>query len=56
MEEEAVGSNGLVRAVLDTSSLVPPGLRRDLQEAAQLQMYMGIWSPWIISELIRVVE
>lgn len=55
MEHEVAGGSGLVRAVLDTSSLVPPRLRRDLQEAAQLEMYVGIWSPWIIAELNRVL-
>lgn len=50
-----LASRRLVQAVLDTSSLVPPGLRRDRQEAAQLEMYVGIWSPWIIAELNRVL-
>lgn len=55
MEHEVVASRRLVRAVLDTSSLVSPRLRRDLQEAAHLEMYVGIWSPWIIAELNRVL-
>lgn len=45
----------MTRAVLDTSSLFRPGLRRDLQQAAQLGQFVGIWSPWIIAELNRVL-
>ena len=44
-----------IRAVIDTSSLVPFELRRSLQEAAQLGVFVGIWSPWIIAELNRVL-
>ena len=44
-----------VRAVLDTSVLVPARLRRDLQQAPQLGELAGIWSPWIIAELNRVL-
>jgi len=40
-----------VRAVIDTSSLVPFHLRRDLQQAAQLGRFEPIWSPWIVAEL-----
>lgn len=43
------------RAVVDTSALVPPTLRRELQEAAALGAYTAIWSPWIIAELNRVL-
>ena len=43
------------RAVVDTSSLVAAGLRRDLQQAAQLGYFVGLWSPWIIAELHRVL-
>lgn len=43
------------RAVLDTSTLVPTGLRRSLQEAARRGWFIGIWSPWIIGELYRVL-
>lgn len=43
------------RAVIDTSSLVPSGLRRELQQAAQGGLYVPIWSPWIIAELNRVL-
>jgi hypothetical protein len=43
------------RAVIDTSSLVPPMLRRELQQAAQLGLFTVIWSPWIIAELNRVL-
>ena len=42
-------------AVLDTSSLFGPRLRRDLQQAAQLGMFTAVWSPWIIAELNRVL-
>jgi len=44
-----------IRAVIDTSSLVPANLRRDLQQAAQLSAFTAIWSPWIIAELNRVL-
>lgn len=44
-----------IRAVIDTSSLVPPGLRRELQQAAQLGAFTALWSPWIIAELNRVL-
>lgn len=44
-----------MRAVVDTSALVPAGLRRDLQQAAQLGAFTAIWSPWIIAELNRVL-
>ncbi len=44
-----------IRAVVDTSSLVPASLRRDLQQAAQLGAFTAIWSPWIIAELNRVL-
>ena len=45
-----------VRAVVDTSSLVPARLRRDLQQAAELGAVTAIWSPWIIAELNRVLS
>ncbi|HEY7835000.1 MAG TPA: PIN domain-containing protein [Ktedonobacterales bacterium] len=48
-------SEASIRAVVDTSSLVPSRLRRDLQQAAQLGAYTAIWSPWIIAELNRVL-
>ena len=44
-----------IRAVIDTSSLVPSRLRRELQQAAQLGAFTAIWSPWIIAELNRVL-
>ena len=44
-----------IRAVIDTSSLVPSRFRRDLQQAAQLGAFTAIWSPWIIAELNRVL-
>jgi hypothetical protein len=43
------------RAVLDTSTLVPSGRRRSLQEASRSGAFIGIWSPWIIGELYRVL-
>lgn len=43
------------RAVLDTNVLVPSGLCRDLQNAAQEGMFIALWSPWIIAELNRVL-
>lgn len=45
----------VIRAVVDTSSLVSPRLRRDLQESAQLGLFTAVWSPWIIAELTRVL-
>src|SRR4051794_35631422 len=44
-----------IRAVIDTSTLVRPSLRRRLQEAARADAYTAIWSPWIIAELNRVL-
>jgi hypothetical protein len=44
-----------IRAVLDTSVLVPAALRQDLQSLAQANLFTGIWSPWIIAELNRVL-
>ena len=40
---------------MDTSSLVPFTLRRDLQQAAQLGAFTALWSPWIVAELNRVL-
>jgi len=44
-----------IRAVLDTSALFPAALREDLQSLAQAGLFVGIWSPWIIAELNRVL-
>lgn len=44
-----------MRAVLDTSVLVPPHLRRELQVAAQAGLFTAYWSPRIIAELNRVL-
>ena len=44
-----------IRAVIDTSSLVPSTQREDLQSLAQAGIYRGIWSSWIIAELNRVL-
>jgi len=44
-----------IRAVLDTSVLFPAALREDLQSLAQAGLFIGIWSPWIIAELNRVL-
>jgi hypothetical protein len=43
------------RAVLDTSVLVPPGLRRGFQQSAVNGDFVALWSPWIIAELNRVL-
>ena len=51
----STSSASTIRAVLDTSSLVPARLRRDLQQAAQFGSFTAIWSPWIIAELNRVL-
>lgn len=45
----------MIRAVLDTSVLVPRGSREALQIAAQDGLYVALWSPWIIGELHRVL-
>jgi len=45
----------MVRAVIDTSSLYASSLRRELQRAAVYGLFTGIWSPWIIAELNRVL-
>ncbi len=45
----------MIRAVLDTSSLYSDRLRRQLQEVAATGLYTGLWSPWIIAELNRVL-
>ena len=59
IEDASTGSVGMstaqIRAVLDTSSLVPSRVRRELQIAAQAGLYVGYWSPWIIAELSRVL-
>lgn len=49
------GSSQHRRAVVDTSALVPPTLRRELQQAAQLGLFTALWSPWVIAELNRVL-
>ena len=45
----------MIRAVLDTSSLYADRMRRQLREVAATGLYTGIWSPWIIAELNRVL-
>ena len=45
----------MIRAVIDTSTLVGQARRRDLQEAAALGLFEAIWSPWIVAELNRVL-
>ncbi|HVA91841.1 MAG TPA: PIN domain-containing protein, partial [Chloroflexota bacterium] len=45
----------MIRAVLDTSVLVPAWLRVDLQSLAQDGAFTAIWSPWIIGELHRTL-
>jgi hypothetical protein len=44
-----------IRAVLDTSVLVPARLREELQSLAQDGAFTAIWSPWIIAELYRTL-
>lgn len=41
--------------MLDTSTLFSPSLRRALHAAAVEELYVAIWSPWIIAELSRVL-
>jgi PIN domain len=55
MEKVAVGEKITIRAVVDTSSLFPSNLRKNLQDAAELGAFTAIWSPWIIAELNRVL-
>lgn len=45
----------LIRAVIDTNTLVSPRLRESLQNAAEEGVFTAIWSPWIIAELNRVL-
>lgn len=45
----------LVRAVCDTSVLVPARTRRHLVRAAAEALFVPYWSPWIIGELYRVL-
>jgi predicted nucleic acid-binding protein len=45
----------MIRAVLDTSVLLPARLREDLQSLAQDGAYTAIWSPWIIAEVNRTL-
>jgi len=51
MEDQALA----LRAVIDTSTLVAPTMRKRLQEAAVVGRFTAIWSPWIIAELNRVL-
>lgn len=44
-----------VVAVLDTSALVAPSHRRDLQIAADKGLFTAVWSPWIVEELARTL-
>jgi len=44
-----------IRAVIDTSCLVPFSLRVDLQQAAAFGAFTAVWSSWIIAELNRVL-
>lgn len=43
------------RALIDTSSLVSPRHRREVQQAAQIGAFTAVWSPWIVAELNRVL-
>lgn len=42
-------------AVIDTSTLVAPSHRRDLQIAADRGLFTAVWSPWIVEELARTL-
>ncbi|HWE64854.1 MAG TPA: PIN domain-containing protein [Chloroflexota bacterium] len=44
-----------IRAVVDTSVLVPARLRAELQSLAYDGAFTAIWSPWIIAELYRTL-
>lgn len=55
MTAEPAAATPDCRAVIDTSSLVAPSLRRDLQLAAHEGAFAGVWSPWIIAELNRIL-
>jgi hypothetical protein len=44
-----------IRAVVDTSVLVPARLRAELQSPALDGAFTAIWSPWIIAELYRTL-
>lgn len=44
-----------IRAVIDTSTLVGRRLRIEIQEAAADDLFVAVWSPWIIAELNRVL-
>lgn len=45
----------MIRAVTDTSSLFSERHRRALEQAAKAGRFAGIWSPWIVAELNRVL-
>lgn len=49
------GGDMPIRAVVDTSVLVPARLREDLQSLAQDGAFTAIWSPRIISGLYRTL-
>lgn len=44
-----------IRALLDTSVLVPARRRAELQSLAQDGAFTAIWSPWIIAEMHRTL-
>lgn len=44
-----------IRALLDTSVLVPVRTRIALLGAARSGVFVAVWSPWIIAELNRVL-
>lgn len=48
-------ATGLIRAVLDTSVLVPETSRRDLQQIADVGLYEAVWSSWIVAERNRIL-
>ena len=45
----------LIKALCDTSVLVPSGIRKKLVMSAELGLFTPYWSPWIIGELYRVL-
>ena len=45
----------MIRAVCDTSVLVPETTRTALHGAATDGLFQPVWSPWIIGELYRVL-
>ncbi|MCY0877747.1 MAG: PIN domain-containing protein [Firmicutes bacterium] len=53
MDKEA---ETIIRAVCDTSVLVPSRYRKKFHQAAEAGLFVPMWSPWIIGELYRVLS